>query len=116
MHEYNIILLVGFLSLSIALLLFTISYLLTTKQYDMEKTSPYECGFEPFTDTREPITIHFYLVALLYMIFDIEIIFLYPWAITLSQLGIYGIVVMLLFLIILTIGFLYEWFIGALEW
>lgn len=100
----------------IAIILFSISYILTAKQHDMEKIAPYECGFEPFNDTREPITIQFYLVALLYMIFDIEIIFLYPWAVALSQIGIFGILVMLLFLVILTIGFLYEWLIGALEW
>lgn len=83
---------------------------------DAEKNSPYECGFEPFSNPRNKFDIRFYLVAILFIIFDIEIIFLFPWAITLGKIGLFGFWSMMLFLTILTIGFIYEWKKGALDW
>ncbi len=83
---------------------------------DSEKLSPYECGFEPFTDARSKFDVRFYLVSILFIIFDLEIAFLFPWAITLGKIGMAGFLSMMLFLGILTIGFIYEWKKGALDW
>ena len=89
---------------------------LSPKKPDPEKLSPYECGFEPFNDSRMEFDIRFYLVAILFIIFDLEIAFLFPWAITLGEIGIFGFISMMIFLGILTIGFIYEWKKGALDW
>ncbi len=81
-----------------------------------EKLSPYECGFEPFDDARRKFDVRFYLVAILFIIFDLEVAFLFPWAVSLSDTGIFGFLSMLGFLAVLTVGFIYEWCKGALEW
>ncbi len=81
-----------------------------------EKNTPYECGFEPFEDARMKFDVRFYLVAILFIVFDLEIVFLFPWAVVLDDLGWYGLSVMAIFLGILLIGFVYEWKKGALEW
>ncbi len=81
-----------------------------------EKLSPYECGFEPFDDARRKFDVRFYLVAILFIIFDLEVAFLFPWAVSLSDIGIFGFLSMLGFLAVLTVGFIYEWCKGALEW
>ncbi len=81
-----------------------------------EKASSYECGFEPFSDTRGKFDVKFYLVAILFIIFDLEIVFLFPWAIALGEIGMLGFWSMMFFLVILTIGFIYEWMKGALDW
>ena len=97
--------------------LFAISSWLIGKQLpDSEKLSPYECGFEPFEDARIQFDVRFYLVAILFIIFDLEIAFLFPWAISLGSLGALGFWSMMVFLAILTVGFIYEWKKGALEW
>ena len=83
---------------------------------DKEKLSAYECGFAPFDDARGRFDVRFYLVAILFIIFDLEVAFLFPWAVSLSEIGLYGFWSMMLFLAILTIGFIYEWKKGALEW
>jgi NADH-quinone oxidoreductase subunit A len=83
---------------------------------DPEKLSPYECGFEAFEDARMRFDVRYYLVAILFILFDLEIAFMFPWAIVLKELGMFGFVVMLEFLAILTIGFIYVWKKGALEW
>ena len=83
---------------------------------DPEKVSTYECGFEAFEDARNRFDIRFYLVAILFIVFDLEVVFLFPWAITLKTIGIYGYVTMMLFLLILVVAFIYEWRKGALEW
>lgn len=91
--------------------------LLTTVRYpEIEKISAYECGFHPFEDTRSQFEVRFYLVAILFIIFDLEIMFLYPWIVICYKLALPSIVLMYLFLVILTIGFVYEWRKGALEW
>jgi NADH-quinone oxidoreductase subunit A len=83
---------------------------------DAEKLSAYECGFEPFEDTRVKFDVRYYLVAILFIIFDLEIAFLFPWAVALPRIGVAGLVAMGIFLFILVIGFAYEWKKGALEW
>ncbi len=91
-------------------------FLLGTRKPDAEKLSPYECGFEAFGDARMKFDVRYYLVAILFIIFDLEIAFLFPWAVVLGELGMVGYVAMMVFLGILVIGFIYEWKKGALEW
>ena len=83
---------------------------------DMEKNSRYECGFEAFEDARMKFDVRYYLVAILFILFDLEIAFLFPWAVTLNEIGSFGFWSMMIFLAILVVGFLYEWKKGALEW
>lgn len=92
------------------------SYLVGPKKPDAEKLSTYECGFEAFDDSRHKFDVRFYLVAILFIIFDLEIAFLFPWAISLGEIGEFGFWSMVVFLGVLTIGFIYEWKKGALEW
>jgi NADH-quinone oxidoreductase subunit A len=90
--------------------------LLGPSRPDAEKNSPYECGFEAFEDSRMKFDVRYYLVAILFIIFDLEIAFLFPWAIVLDQIGTFGLVAMGIFLSVLVVGFIYEWKKGALEW
>ncbi len=90
--------------------------LLGPSRPDAEKNSPYECGFEAFEDSRMKFDVRYYLVAILFIIFDLEIAFLFPWAIVLDQVGTFGLLAMAVFLAVLVIGFIYEWKRGALEW
>jgi len=83
---------------------------------DSDKNSPYECGFEAFEDSRMKFDVRYYLVAILFIIFDLEIAFLFPWAVVLKQIGMFGFMAMVVFLTILVVGFIYEWKKGALEW
>ena len=83
---------------------------------DSEKLSPYECGFEAFEDARMKFDVRYYLVAILFILFDLEIAFLFPWAVSLNEIGLFGFVSMMIFLAILVVGFVYEWMKGALEW
>jgi NADH-quinone oxidoreductase subunit A len=92
------------------------SLVLARQRPDPEKLSPYECGFEAFDDARRKFDVRFYLVAIVFIIFDLEIAFLFPWAITLKETGVFGFWSMVLFLGILTVGFVYEWKKGALDW
>jgi len=108
------------LFLAIALILsfgfIIINFIFSPKNPDPEKLSAYECGFLPFNDSRMEFDIRFYLVAILFIIFDLEIAFLFPWAISLGKIGLLGFISMIIFLFILTIGFIYEWKKGALDW
>ena len=106
---------VGFGAVSLAAS-FGASVALGTRQPDSEKNSPYECGFEAFEDARMKFDVRYYLVAILFIIFDLEIAFFVPWAVVLKEIGMLGFVAGLLFLAILTIGFVYEWRKGSLEW
>lgn len=83
---------------------------------DAEKNSPYECGFEAFEDARMKFDVRYYLVAILFILFDLEIAFLFPWAVVLRDIGLFGFLAMLIFLFVLVVGFIYEWKKGALEW
>jgi NADH-quinone oxidoreductase subunit A len=93
-----------------------VGFLLGTRKPDPEKNSPYECGFEAFEDARMKFDVRYYLIAILFIIFDLEIAFLFPWAVVFKELGLFGFVAMMIFLAILVIGFIYEWKKGALEW
>ncbi len=93
-----------------------ISRLLGVHRPDSEKLSPYECGFEAFEDARMKFDVRYYLVAILFILFDLEIAFLFPWAIVLREIGMFGLLSMVVFLAILVVGFIYEWAKGALEW
>jgi NADH-quinone oxidoreductase subunit A len=92
------------------------SYVLAPQRPDSEKLSAYECGFEAFSDARAKFDVRFYLVAILFIIFDLEVAFLFPWAVSLGRIGVFGFWSMVVFLAILTVGFVYEWKKGGLEW
>jgi NADH:ubiquinone oxidoreductase subunit 3 (subunit A) len=100
----------------IGFLLFFLSFLLVYQKPNNEKLSAYECGFNPFGDARAKFEVRYYLVAILFIIFDLELLFLFPWVISLNYLNWFGIYSMIFFLFILTLGFIYEWFCGALDW
>jgi len=93
-----------------------LAYLVAEQHPDSEKVSAYESGFEAFTDTRGQFDVRYYLVAILFIIFDLEVAFLFPWAVALGEIGVFGFVSMMIFLGVLTVGFIYEWKKGALEW
>ena len=114
--EYSIILIFFSISSLLSILLFLLSYLVTPQKVDQEKISAYECGFNPFDDARSTFDVRFYLVAILFLIFDLEVSFLFPWSIILNKLSLFGFWSTILFLIVLTVGFIYEWYKGALEW
>ena len=114
--EYFEILIFLIIALFLSLLIFLLSYFLIPKTFTQEKISAYECGFNPFEDARMSFDVRFYLVAILFLIFDLEISFLFPWALVLNELPLFGFWIMIIFLLILTLGFFYEWKKGALEW
>ena len=103
-------------ALVIGLLLLAIPFLIAFKQPDPEKLSAYECGFNAFDDARMKFDVRYYLVAILFIIFDLEVAFLFPWAVAFGKIGVFGFWSMMVFLAVLTIGFIYEWRKGALEW
>ena len=107
-----------FLGLAMGLVLAMLggSYLIAKQHPNSEKLSPFECGFAPFDDARGQFDVRFYLVAILFIIFDLEVAFLFPWAVALGDIGLFGFWSMMLFLGVLTFGFIYEWRKGALEW
>jgi NADH-quinone oxidoreductase subunit A len=104
------------IGIAIGVLPILAGFLLAPHKPDSEKLSPYECGFEAFEDSRMRFDVRYYLVAILFIIFDLEIAFLFPWAVVLDSIGLFGFVAMMVFLAILVIGFIYEWKKGALEW
>ena len=116
LQEYIPILIFLGVAAGLGLLLLTLGFLIGRGSKDAEKLSPYECGFEPFEDSRTKFDVRYYLVAILFIIFDLEIAFLFPWAVSLDAVGKFGLISMALFLTILVVGFIYEWKKGALEW
>ena len=116
LSEYLSIVIFLFISLLLSIGFVFINFLASPKNPDPEKLSAYECGFEAFSDSRIQFDVRFYLVAILFIIFDLEIAFLFPWAISLGGIGVTGFWSMMFFLGVLTIGFIYEWKKGALEW
>ena len=116
LREYLPILIFIGIAVGMAVAALAASFIIARQRPDPEKVSAYECGFEAFEDARIQFDVRFYLVAILFIIFDLEVAFLFPWAVTLGDIGIFGFVSMLVFLGILTIGFVYEWRKGALEW
>lgn len=116
LNQYFSVLLFLGVGVGLGLVLLSIGYILGPRSSDKEKESAYECGFEAFDDAHMKFDIRFYLVAILFIIFDLEIAFLFPWAVVLDKLGAFGLVSMFIFLFILVVGFIYEWKKGALEW
>ena len=116
LRDYLSIIIFLFIALGLSVGFIVLNFLFSPKNPDSEKLSAYECGFEAFGDSRMEFDVRFYLVAILFIIFDLEIAFLFPWAISLGNLGPLGFWSMMIFLFILTIGFIYEWKKGALDW
>jgi NADH-quinone oxidoreductase subunit A len=114
--EYFPILVFLVIAGGLAVAMIAASYVLARQRPDSEKLSPYECGFDPFEDARVRFDVRYYLVAILFIIFDLEVAFLFPWAVSLGDIGIFGFWSMIVFLGVLTVGFAYEWRKGALEW
>jgi NADH-quinone oxidoreductase subunit A len=114
--EYMPILIFLAIAVALALIIVVASLLVAPQRPDREKLSSYECGFEPFEDARGRFDVRFYLVAILFIIFDLEVAFLFPWAVSLGNIGLFGFWSMIVFLTVLTVGFVYEWRKGALEW
>jgi NADH-quinone oxidoreductase subunit A len=114
--EYMPILIFLAIAVALATIIIVASLLVAPQRPDREKLSAYECGFEPFENARGRFDVRFYLVAILFIIFDLEVAFLFPWAVSLGNIGLFGFWSMIVFLIVLTIGFVYEWRKGALEW
>ena len=116
LQNYLPVLIFMVIGICVGLIAPTLGYLLSLKRPNPEKNSSYECGFAPFNDSRAPFDVRYYLVAILFIVFDLETAFLVPWAVMFRKLGWYGMAAMGIFLGLLTIGFIYEWKKGALEW
>jgi len=116
LKDYLSIIIFLIIALGLSIAFIVLNFILSPKKPDPEKLSAYECGFEAFDDSRIEFDVRFYLVAILFIIFDLEIAFLFPWAITLGNIGLLGFCSMMIFLFILTVGFIYEWKKGALDW
>ena len=116
LENYFPILLFIIVGLAVGIGPMVLGWLLAPNRPDSEKLSPYECGFEAFEDARMKFDVRYYLIAILFILFDLEIAFLFPWAVALKEIGMLGFVAMLVFLVVLVVGFIYEWVKGALEW
>ncbi|MDR9436796.1 MAG: NADH-quinone oxidoreductase subunit A [Thiohalophilus sp.] len=116
LENYLPVLLFMIVGLTVGVVMIVLGFVLAPSRPDSEKLSPYECGFEAFEDSRMKFDVRYYLVAILFIIFDLEIAFLFPWGVVLEDIGLFGYVAMAIFLGILVIGFIYEWKKGALEW
>ena len=116
LQEYLPILIFLAVATAVGIVLLSLGFLIGRGSKDAEKLSPYECGFEAFDDSRMKFDVRYYLVAILFIIFDLEIAFLFPWAVSLDTVGRFGLLAMALFLAVLVVGFIYEWRKGALEW
>ena len=116
LREYFPILVFLVIAGAISIAMVAASLIVARQRPDTEKLSPYECGFDPFGDARVRFDVRYYLVAILFIIFDLEVAFLFPWAVSLGDIGMFGFWSMIVFLGVLTIGFIYEWQKGALEW
>lgn len=116
MLNYKLVFFGSIIIFVLCLLLLSLSYFLSEDIPDSEKLSPYECGFSPFTDNRIEFDVKFFLVGILFIIFDLEISFLFPWSVSLYNIDYLGIISMLNFIYILTIGLVYEWLKGGLDW
>ena len=116
LENYFPILLFIVIGLAVGVVPMALGWLFGPNRPDSEKLSPYECGFEAFEDARMKFDVRYYLVAILFILFDLEIAFLFPWAVVLNEIGLFGFVARMVFLGILVVGFIYEWMKGALEW
>jgi len=113
---YFPVLLFILVGIALGLILLTVGSVVSPNRPDPEKLSPYECGFEAFEDARMKFDVRYYLIAILFILFDLEIAFLFPWAVVLPEIGVFGFWSMMIFLAILIVGLIYEWKKGALEW
>ncbi len=116
LEQYFPVLLFILFGVTVGAVLLAVGTLLSPNRPDTEKLSPYECGFEAFEDARMKFDVRYYLVAILFILFDLEIAFLFPWAVVLPGIGFFGFVAMMIFLAVLVVGFVYEWKKGALDW
>ena len=116
LRDYLPIVIFMAIAAGLAVALMASAFIIAVRNPDPEKLSAYECGFNPFDDARMKFDVRFYLVSLLFIIFDLEVAFLFPWAVVLGKIGIFGFWSMIVFLAVLTVGFIYEWRKGALEW
>jgi NADH:ubiquinone oxidoreductase subunit 3 (subunit A) len=114
--EYSLLFIYFIISILLGIFIFLLPYLITSQEFDEEKLSAYECGFDPFQDARIKFDIQFYIIAILFVLFDLEIIYLIPWVSIVFELKIFGYLIVLLFLTLLFLGFLYEWIKNALNW
>jgi NADH-quinone oxidoreductase subunit A len=116
-YNYSFFLIYILISISLVIILLLATYLLNSKEISNDKTSPYECGFEPYEATgQKSVDLHFYVVGILFLVFDLEVAFLFPWAVSLQSIGLFGFFIMIFFLFLITLGFIYEWSRGALDW
>lgn len=115
-REYLGLLFFLIFSVFLAVFLYLLSYFFVTKSADLEKVTSYECGFDPFQDSRSEFEVKFYLVGILFIIFDLEVSFLFPWCVCIGYFSYFEFFVTFLFLLVLTVGFVYEWGSGALDW
>lgn len=115
-YDYSLLLIYFFVTTILAVVMFILPFFLAPQVSDNEKLSSYECGFEPFEDARLKFDIHFYVIAILFIIFDIEILFLFPWVLNLKTIGFVGYFSFFFFLLFITFGFYYEWLKKALDW
>ena len=116
LREYLPVLILAAIAAGMGIAMIAASLIVARQKPDPEKLSPYECGFEAFGDSRTQFDVRFYLVSILFIIFDLEVAFLFPWAVSLGDVGLLGFWSMVVFLLVLTVGFVYEWKKGALEW
>jgi NADH-quinone oxidoreductase subunit A len=116
LEKYAAILIFLLVAGAVSVVLLLLGFTFGRGRKDAQKLAPYECGFDAFEDTRMRFDVRYYLVAILFIIFDLEIAFLFPWAVSLDRIGIFGLVAMGIFLAVLVVGFVYEWRKGALEW
>ena len=116
LYNYLPVLIFIVIGLGLGTVMIVMGAMLGPRRPDSEKQSPYECGFEAFEDSRMKFDVRYYLVAILFIIFDLEIAFLFPWAVVLDEIGMFGFLAMMVFLGVLVVGFVYEWKKGALEW
>jgi NADH:ubiquinone oxidoreductase subunit 3 (subunit A) len=116
MTEYIGVLIYLVLATVLGMIILTLAMTVSPRRLDLEKNTAYECGFDPFGEARSPFDVGFYLVAILFLVFDIEVAYLLPWALGGAETGLPGFVALMIFLIVLTVGFVYEWQKGALDW
>ena len=116
LDAYVPVLLFVLVAIGFAIFTLMISSLIQSSRYNEVKLQPYECGIEPVTDARDRYSVRYYLIAMLFVIFDVETIFMFPWAVIMDELALFGLIEMLVFLFILVLGYVYAWRKGALEW
>ena len=114
--DFQVIILVLIFSIGLSIIIAIASYLLSDKTPDKEKVSVYECGFDPFHSLGKPFSIRFFLIAILFLVFDLEISYLFPWSYCSNSIPLNGQIIVIIFLVILTLGLVYEWLKGGLEW